>query len=578
MAMNISMRHIVEKRLLRNRFGSIEGSRIEQTWLKAAQGIGLFLSENNSVVHWNCEDIVIPFRNLMDTSLMSILSEMECPSEGHDYLFLIINEIVLRYNNISRSIVLFASKDTEGSVNEISPRSLVQMSKSATEIIGTVSSAVAVMNELIETYWLRDELSFDEDALLKAIRFDMGMISLPRPIKSPLSSLREQFSFRESSANINATGNTNNTLICTSDGLFFARKADASIYDEILQLADEIGLERKCHRTDQNIMHTMIVTFHMFSYSEWMSLLEGLRNVLGYLRRSNCHNNANCLAQLVTDLRFGFPPLDETQSSFINSICKADLLDVINVCGQQLSAEAYRYSRLPSRLAEPMSIDERHLIRDEITRCRGDRIRHIDSFSKDVLEFYCDRLLVPASESENEGLVDLLRKNNCCDESDTIFSIIPKSVSIRNYIDVQKTLHQAKLYLLHQSSRPIEQVESAQPNNQFNCSYDSNNKFTRWKWSSWPKTEKQKYQWRPFKDLWFEEALCKDIADGEEQSKGCLESSNDLSRASDARDREVSGYSMTEYPHDPEDTVEATTSRTKQTTSHHYSPEDHSQK
>ena len=581
MAMHITMGYIVDERLLRNRFGSIEGSRIEQTWLRAAEGIECFLNENESVVQWNCEQIVVPFRNLMDMPLMSILSEMECPSEGHDYLFLIINEIVLRYNNVVKSISSFASNENENDANEISPRSIVQMSQSATEIIGTVSSTETAINELIESYWLRDKLSFDRDALLKAIRFDMGVTSLTRPIKSPMSFLREQFYFRESSIEINATENTNDACICTSDGLFFARNADASTYDEVLELADEIGLDRECHQTDQSIVHTMIFTFHAFSYSEWMNILEGLRNVLCYIRGPACNNDINCLAQFASDPRFGFPALSENQSSFINSIRKTDLLDIIFVCGQQLSAEAYSYSRLPSRLAEPMPMHERHLIRDEIRRQSSDAISHIESFSKDVLEFYCDRLLVPASESENRGLVDFLQENNCCDDTDAIFSIIPKSVSIRNYIDVQKTLYQAKLELLFMNSQFIERAESRQPTNPSKCFHGSNKKSSAWKWSSWPKSEKQDYQWRAFGDLWFEEALRRGIADKAEQVEGCLESNSDLSRASNVSNQEISACSETEYSHDASQAIDqVATPRTKRETppSHDCTSEDHKQK
>jgi hypothetical protein len=433
--------------------------------------------------------------------VISILSEMESPAEGHDYLFLIINDLILRYNNFTKSLGLLSSSG----VHEIHPRTLVRLSKNITAVIGTVSGVKHVMDGLVESYWSQDDNNFKLLDLMRAIRIDIKMIGKHQHIKSPVSFLREKFSFREDHTGKNSTQCANKACFRSSDGLYFARNADVSLYEEVLDIAKEMGFVK-----ETAIVHSLIVTFLTFSYNEWLSLLEGVRNALDYLNGTLFTSGNAQLGQVIVDLdRFGFPPLDEAQSNLLKSLHRSDLMEVICMCGEQLASEAYRYVGLPSRLAEPLSVDVKDSMIDAIANDCS--VAEIEAFSVDVLEFYCDRLIVPASESSNQGITSFLRENNCCDDTDTIFGIIPEIVSIRNYIDVQKMLYQAKLKLL--SSENHHNMNIVQPV----CSSDedvhvSHFKPSRWKWSSNPKTHEQKYGWSALifgGNLWFEEALMK---------------------------------------------------------------------
>ena len=447
-AMNMQIEKIMDEQLLTTRFGSIDCAHLQRIWLRVVEGVNAFLSANNSVINWDCEEVDVPFRDVTNCPLMSILSEMEHPTEGHDYLFLIINELVLRYNNFVKSISAIASpNNADQNVEELHPRTLIRASKGSIIVNGAVSNTQGVIDNLVESYWMKDERNFNMESLTKAICYDMGMIGQLPLIKSPLSFLRERFVFRECSLNAENDEDMSDACFCSSDGLFFARNEDLSLYEEVKESARKCGFVQG----KTNIRHTMIVTFQTFSHDAWTSLLEGLRNILGHLQQSDFLLGEEQFGQAVISScgipsslqRVGFPALDDTQSNFLNSITKGDMSELICVCGEQLSSEAYRYVGISSRLAEPLSKDTKDSMREGIIRLLKSKSSHdvlteLDAFCDDVLEFYCERLIVPASESSNEGLSAFLKRNNCCDESDNIFTAIPHSITIRNYIDVQK--------------------------------------------------------------------------------------------------------------------------------------------
>ena len=189
-------------------------------------------------------------------------------------------------------------------------------------------------------------------------------------------------------------------------------------------------------------------------------------------------------------------------------------MEVIQVCGEQLSSEAFRFVSVPSRLAEPMDNATKGAIQEGIMRLlksktSGDVINEIAAFSTDVLNFYSEKLIVPASESSSEGLSEFLKKNNCClEESDNIFAAIPQEVSIRNLIDLQKTLYQIKLKLLFDSKEIV-------PSSATHYSAHQSGQYSRWKWVARARSQEEKaeevnrYTWKPYSNLWFEDALSK---------------------------------------------------------------------
>jgi len=519
MSMNMKIGDVMDERLLTHRFGSIDGAHLQNVWFRVVEGVNAFLCANNSVVAWNCEEVNVPFCDLKNASLISILSEMEHPSEGHDYLFLIINELVLRYNNFIKSMnTIASSSNADQKVEEIHPRTLVRSSKGSIIVNQAISNTPSVIENLVESYWIKEDRNFNMESLTKAICYDMGTIGQLQPIKSPLSFLRDKFAFRECSLNAGQKEDASETCFCSSDGLFFARNGDLSLYEEVKESAKRSGFgEGKTN----NLRHTMIVTFQTSSHDDWTGLLEGLRNVFSHLQGSDFLRGEQQFGQAVINSfgtpnslqRFGFPALNDTQANFLNSITKNDVMELVCVCGEQLSSEAYRFVGIPSRLAEPLSKDTKDSMREGIVRLlksksSTDVISELDAFSKDVLEFYL-RLIVDASESSNEGLSSFLKRNNCCDETDNIFAAIPHMITIRNFIDVQKVLLQAHLKLLF-DSREMAPSTDVQHSGIRKC------KSSKWKWVARTQSEEEapdeddeRYHWKAYGHLWFEDALSK---------------------------------------------------------------------
>ena len=504
--MDMKLKDVMNEQLLSSRFGSIDSSYLTQLWMRVVEGVNAFLQANNSAVYWDCERVDIPFSDLEhQATLMSILSEKEHPTEGHDYLFLIINELVLRYNN-------FVSLNSTNQNCQLHPRTLVRASKGS-HIVSGVFGVQSVIANLIESYWIISDGNFNAEGLTNAIRQDVGLIGGLEPIRSPLSFLRQTFAFREISLESEPGGGSPDECFCSADGLYFSRNEEFCLYEEVTKSAKSHGFTLETTVTKQ-IRQTMFLAFHTFSHDQWTCLLEGLRNTLGHFLQSNfsCREgNFLQVAGLSTLQAAGFPQMDDTQASFLNTITANDLMAVIFVCGEQLASEAYRFSNLPSRLAEPLTNEAKLSIHEGLGRLLKSKevkvvIAEIDDFCNDVLVFYCDRLLVPASETANEGLAVFLSRNNCCDELDGIFKAIPQTVSTRSYIDLQKALYQTKLELLSKSTsqslvHPTQESKSERIP-------------SKWKWLAIGQIQDEatedaaeKYRWKAFGNLWFEKAL-----------------------------------------------------------------------
>ena len=499
-AMNIKMNSLMQEDLLANRFGHINSAHLQRVWLRVVEGVNAFLKANDSKVMFDCTEVHVP--DIENLTLISLLSEMESPTEGHDYLFLVINGIILQYNNFIKSII---SVDLDHqTTEEIQPRTLVHASKDSIMMIGISSTTQSLIENLVESHWMKDDQNVDIPKLSRTISYDIkAFIGQKRMIKTPLSYLREKFDFRDESSFLK-NGNVQPASDCfrSSDKLYFARAEDLQLYEEVLRSAKKLGFGGQT-----NLRHTILVTLHTFGYNDWTNLLEELLASLSQLQGGTFSRGTKInLCNVSCD--------DSAQINLLKSITNDEVMELIQVCGEQLSSESFRFVSLPSRLAEPLDKDMKGTIQEGIMRLlkfkttSGDIINEIDVFSTDVLEFYSERLIVPASESSNEGLSEFLKKNNCCDEeSDDIFSAIPQGVSIRNLIDVQKTLYQIKLKLLFDS-------KEMGPSSAAHYSAHKTS-HSRWKWVARARSQEEKakevdrYTWKPFSNLWFEDALSK---------------------------------------------------------------------
>ena len=98
---------VMDERLLRARFGAVHASHLYSLFLRVVEKVNLFLTANENRVNFECEDVALPFTDLMEVSLIQVLSEAEHPSSGHDSLFLVISDLLMRYNSFIISVSTF---------------------------------------------------------------------------------------------------------------------------------------------------------------------------------------------------------------------------------------------------------------------------------------------------------------------------------------------------------------------------------------------------------------------------------------------------------------------------------------
>ena len=429
------------------------------------------------------------------------------------YLFLMINELILRYCYFVNGVSALASLgETAGAADELHPRLIVCASNGSFVLNSAVSNTKDLIDNLVENYWVRGESRFNTEGLNSATLCDIGMLGRLQPIKNPLSFLREKFAFREDTTN---APNAEEIKACfrSSDGLLFARNEDLSLYEVVKESAKRGGFVQKA---GNSIRHTVIVTLLQLSYADWTQLLEGLRCALSREQTCDLLHGGEPLGAAIKGIglqTIGFPAsLDDTQLNFLNSITKDDMLELISVCGEQIASEAFRFVGTSSCLAEPMPLQTADSLREGVMRLLKSNssmevVALVDGFCECVLEYYCDAMIAPECESSNEGLCAFLKRSNCCEDSDEILAAIPHSVTIRNYVDVRKVLHQLKLQLVLEGGKA---PTRARISNELDT---GKHQHPKWRWIPRSKadddTSDETEKGQNLNGLWFEDALLK---------------------------------------------------------------------
>ena len=496
----------MDERLLRARFGVVHATHLQSLWLRVVDKVNSFLSANESRVMFDCENVAVSFSDLRDVPLIQVLSEAEHPSHGHDILFLVINDLLMRYNNFIISVSMFNNSRSVHEPEEIHPMALVRGSKQSIAIKVLSADVASGLGNLIESYW--EERSFALDGLLGAIQREFDVIGSLQTVKAPLSFLRERFAFRDCYVGTNQILNENEQCFFSPNKQFyFAQREDWMLYEDVREKAMRKyiigGKDGSC-----SIRHKMIVTFQSLGHGEWSSLLEGMRNTLDRLDLSNTHEFGEAIKSLgIGSLQaVGFPAMDGAGSALVHTLSEDDILEFIDVCGEQLSSEAYQFNRLPTRLSEPILADVRELLETNIyllLQTKSSKLIHdeIQAFCEDTLSFY-EPHIVTVSEQSNEPLGSYLRRNNAWDSSDSICAALPSKLGIRNYTDIRKVFHQLKLRLRQTEYCVIKSDSEVLPLN----APDSK----AWKWVARPSHNlggEENTRSSIFDRLWFEEAI-----------------------------------------------------------------------
>jgi hypothetical protein len=515
------MGELMKKERLRERFDSARVHHILALWERVRIGLNTILAETDHKVRWQCEEVSIPFDKVENAQLAYLLSEGLHPTDGNDFLFLVINEAVEHYNNFAEKLAVFSGGDDNA--KELQPRFIIRGYGGAVKVGAVVPLSKDELHWVAESCWDSGTGGFHQPVL-------KDMINLHDPvalIANPLNHLREKFCFREGDVLSFGESNASSTITLHS-GNYFANYQDAQLFDEVQQRSSSLDMLIG----DGQIRRTLVDNFYGLDYDRLRAILEGCRSTFDLLWSSQ-HDSFEAIGSILHDLvnaredseqsdhlqAIGFPKLMEPQSQLILSLDMHQFVELVNYAGFQLASEAYLFSNLPLHLTEPLTDD----IEDAIStamRCLGENLgveaaaKQVEEFSRDVLSFYEIQLLDGASKT-NQSLRVFLSENNFCDTSDRVFAALPPTVSLRHYISLRQCLHQIKLSLLYRSA---DSVTAAATIVKRDDSFTKTSRGRCWLWeddniSSMDETteaygdEPSTRESRDLSRLWFEQAL-----------------------------------------------------------------------
>lgn len=446
------MNNVVTKERLRSRFDLVHADHVEGLWFRVKDGFNNLLQSMDHILHWQCDAIQFPFEKFEHASLIHFLSQGNDPSEGNDFLFLMIHEIVDNYNTFVRRLsdlkVTTAEVESDSLVH---PKFLVSGNGGASLISAVPVLSRSELKNLAESGWDENSGTFDLNLLRNLLCQQRFLDGLPPSIMNPCKYLRETFIFRDET-DTNASRHQQAGGVSKSvDGSYFANSQDFSLFSDVLQLLEAFELPAG----NGNLNRTFNDHFFAFSYVQLRSALEGVRNILQMLQTSGetcigsveealCRATNLSKEELVLTSQFvlsqmGFPDFGASQSQLILSLSETELRDYVHFLGYQLATEAYIFASLPLCMTEPLSEPDfntiteglRVLYKDDGLVRTEDRL---EEFVRDVLSYYEIEISKRALSSDQQLLKVFLMENNCCDESDPIYSLLPNGLTVRNFI------------------------------------------------------------------------------------------------------------------------------------------------
>ena len=526
-AFQIEMRELMTKEHLQQRFDLARVQHLLGLWERCRVGLNEILADTDQKVHWQCETVSIPFEKLESAKLVSLLSEGQFPTDGNDFLFLIINETVDLYNVFAEKLSAFtASTAASDDHRTIPPKHIIRGLAGALKISAVTPLTKQELNWMAESCWDSEEQVYDSDRLRFLLQNAINLFDSPAHIANPLDHLRERFCFRDDGAPDCINAQTSVAII-KQNGLYFANRQDAQLVDEVQQLLAALDVTVG----DQGVRRTLIDNFHSLDYNSLRAMLEGSRSLFDLLL-SNERNefqtigsalDENVQARDATEQNsdplqaLGFPKMSGKQSRLVLSLDAFQTVEFVNYAAQQLASEAYLFAGLALYMTDPLSDDTANEIKAGIdSLCSGRNVeavvQHIDEFVRDVLSFYESQIVQGAAKT-NSSLRTFLSRSNFCDGSDPVFAALPTTVSLRHYASLRQLLHQVKLSLMFRlSSDVMDAVATCEERNE---SLTTTTRGRCWLWEDEEftytdinkKESEQPTQGQLRGKLWFERAL-----------------------------------------------------------------------
>jgi hypothetical protein len=519
--MDLRMKDIMVPEKLCSRFDVDQANHIMGMWNRAAKGLNDILRRPEVKIFWDCQEIEFPFNDVEDAPLLALLSEGDHPTDGNDFLFLIINAISDRYNSFVRWIEEYESESrASDGVYSLHPKFVMRGSFGA-----VVMNELAVLSEteldlLIERTWDSELQQFDMTRLNDSLKYELLLHGRRPLLINPMSHLRESFSFRSETQTSHDNRDKSDAIAIFRDGNHFANLQDVQLYDDVSDL-----LRRFVSESCSEMRRTLGDAFHKLDYNQLRSILEGARSMLQLfvtegVQQMDALGKTLCPVYNVSQQQLkaerglllgelGFPDLSNSQFDLLVSLMPGEFLELIRFVGLQLASEAYQFCGLPLGMKEPLRTEplrQLHMRLEELKSMEGleTAVKSLDEFVRDVLSFYEVQMIEALSRPNNRPtLRSFLLDNNFCDENDRIFALLPLDVSLRNYASLRCHLHQLKLAWLVQS----EDTEMAGEDTAATCKPPFESQCWLWAASEPSATDgaQNRTTWseKPTKSLWF---------------------------------------------------------------------------
>jgi len=461
-AFELLMKDLMKRDLLLQRFDRTFTDHILLVWKRVVLGFNALITATKGKLPWQCEEIEIPFRSLGDASLLSLLSEGVDPTSGNDFLFLAIQYIILQYNDRAAIVSDLHNEkgDTLRPCTSVHPRFLMSACGSVHVLNRYVQLDESELNCFAQTSWDPELGEIDRGIFDNKLKDHLAIHSAPPLIGSPHIFLREVFCFRDEDDNIVHTNKAGVVILKSSSGEYFANQQDYQLFADVATRLGCFG----ARAGGGDLGRTLNDYFHAFGYEDIRNILEGLRTLVeiigenGERSQQTFNSVKEALIYLhVSNLEeLGFWSEFTTQMKLILSLNSMQLEELVLFLGRQLASEAYLFRALPLCMTDPLSPSVHESLIHNLDKFRDDRgVRRshelLDEFVKDILSYY-ERMIRDCALDTSDTLTTMLTKNNCCDKSDPIFALLPKEISVRNYLGLRQLLQQTKLRWLYNES------------------------------------------------------------------------------------------------------------------------------
>ena len=472
------MGDIMKRERLMRRFDPIHTKHMLSLWERVVGGVNCLLEELECKAAWGCALIDIPFNDIEEARLISLLSEGTDPSDGFDSLFLIINQIISRYNNFVRQL-------SEVGKNE-SPCDMLDEYSIHPKFIMSGSGGAAVVNHLailsrfeIESLvagcWAGDLGHFDMPKLQQSLKYASSLLRLPPSILNPMDCLRTKFVFRRVLVADGSMKNMDSEVYKSPDGTVFARAQDLQLVRQVQDGLNSIGL----NNSDVSIRHLLCGEFQkeLDSHNKTCAILGGLRNLVEALSSEQkslefanlrsalvvlFHGNEDGGTTKDNLMKIGFPELGAGNVDLLVSLHPEQVVELVRYLGFQLASEGYLYSTMHLCMSEPLSkaVAEELVISLEVfgqEKSQEKALACLKEFVRDVLVYY-EIMIEDTAVVRDQPLRDFLAENNLCGSEDPVFALLPHSIGLRNYIALRQHLQQAELSFLHRLTASPEEA------------------------------------------------------------------------------------------------------------------------